>query len=494
MYNKVKYFILISILLFGVTPVFAQGDDLPNTYVVDWAGITFRYADGWSVAENDEGSLYLTTGTAELFPDWYPPDLLDEYGVAQGDVAGVMQTLQFNPTATSIVFDPASIQTQIVGGQQLFTYEFTDSDRSGPFTMLLAAFAAPDGTIFTGNTYPLQGESLPANLREQALLSLASFEIQAAVSPNYVFEEPGIGVVLPDAWQVIVEDNGFVRFESDQTYVDPYWYYSDAVISLGAAGDVSSVLADIAESVGAPFDPAAVEVVDLNGRSVTTVSYNDTFANNNVDYTGMLAGILLDDGTIFAADIYPMWGSELTELDVVLDVIASAQSVATDASTEMDASAETSASTGTEWFDLDGMGLGFYYPPSWEVQAAEDGYPYLRSGSTDLNPYYVLPDEFAAHGIVAGNPGSAIMMLLRARGIDRGVNSVMFDVTTVDGRDVVSYSAFVQDGSVTYDTLFVAVEVENGAMVMAVASPTAGGTLTEGDAVLQMMASATSEG
>ncbi|MEM5770825.1 MAG: hypothetical protein AAGU32_21470, partial [Bacillota bacterium] len=71
MSKKALRFVLIAMMLCGALPAFAQGDTLPNSYFLDWAGVSFRYADGWEIAENDQGSIYLTAGTAELFPDWY---------------------------------------------------------------------------------------------------------------------------------------------------------------------------------------------------------------------------------------------------------------------------------------------------------------------------------------------------------------------------------------------------------------------------------------
>ncbi|WP_162909445.1 hypothetical protein [Aggregatilinea lenta] len=497
MSNKVMHFILIIFLACSVTPVFAQGDDLPNSGAIESAGITFRYPDGWQIVDDGSELLRFTTGTVEMSPAWYTPDQLAEYGFEAGDVASVMQILQFNPVNESVVYYWTDVQTLTVGDQQMSVYEYIDTDRSGPFTTLLAAFAAPDGTVFTGDIYAVQSNTVPMNLRQEALLTLASFQMQPVAAPSggapdsdfdYIFEEPGIGVMLPDTWQVIYEENGFIRLESEQTYLDPYWYLDDGTLS-GTGDAIPAALEDVASGAGAPYDPAKIQVIEIDGRSVTTLSYDDTFANNNVDYTGVMAGVLLEDGTIFTADIYPMWGSEITEMDAALGILASAHS-ATAALNVGPSSVETTY----QWFSLDGLGTGFYYPISWAIEATDEGYPYLSSGLTDMNPYYVVPDEFASHGIVAGSPRSAIMMLLRARGLDRGVSSSVFDVRTVEGRDIVTYETVMQNGSGACDTLFAAVEVEDGSMIMAVVSPTAGGTLTEGELALDMLASATSEG
>ncbi|HML24919.1 MAG TPA: hypothetical protein PKD09_24910 [Aggregatilinea sp.] len=499
MVNKIKHFILIMALLCSVTPVLAQGDDLPNSGAIESAGITFRYPDGWEIVDDANAALHLTTGTVDLAANWYAPDMLAEYGFEMGDVASVMQILQFNPADVSVIYDWTLVQDMTVGGQQISTYEFIDTDRTGPYAMLLAAFAAPDGTVFTADIYPVQGNTIPMTLREEALLTLASFEILPLPAEggdtseyDYIFEEPGIGIMLPGSWQVMTEANGFVRLESDETYLDPYWYFNEGTTP-GTEDDIPSVLEDVASGVDAPYDPARIDVVEVEGRSVTTLSYDDTFANNNVEYTGVMAGVLLEDGTIFAADIYPMYGSEITELDAALSLIAGAHSVAADAGDVPSVGIDpVSMGADDQWFDLDGMGLGFTYPASWTLEATDDGYPFLRSASTDMDPYFVLPEEFASHGIVAGDPGSAIMMMLRARGLDRGVSSSMLERSTLNGRDIVTYGTLVTNGSVTYDTIFAAVEVESGAMVMAAIYPTAGGTLIDGNEALEILVTATS--
>jgi hypothetical protein len=485
MSKKALRFILIAMMLCGALPAFAQGDTLPNSYFLDWAGVSFRYADGWEIAENDQGSIYLTAGTAELFPDWYPPELLAEYGVEVGDVAGVMQNLQFNPMDQTITFDPAAIQVVKIDGRQVYTYEFTDTDEAGSYTMLLGAMAVSDGTVFTANIYPTQSDAVPATLRDEALQTLASFNIEPVVTPTYVFEESGIGVVLPETWQVFTEDNGYVRFESEETYFDPYWYSAD-----DAAGDVAAVLQAVATGVDASFDVAAVQEIDVNGHTVVMVTYNDTFENNNVDYTGIIAGTLLSDGTVFAADIYPTYGSEVTELDVALDVIASAQSGTSADTAQTDTPADTAALT--EWFDLDGAGLGFYYPADWTVQTSDSDFTYIVDDVTGIDPYYITPENFADYGVKAGNPGTAIMALLNSWDAGAGVDVSTFEMVPVNGRDLVIYKTQTVTDTETYDTWYGAVEAENGSMVVMDIYPLAGTDFTEGDLALEMLASVTS--
>ncbi|WP_119067765.1 hypothetical protein [Aggregatilinea lenta] len=484
---KLTRFLLLAALLCGAVPAFAQGGTLPNTYEVDWAGITFNYADGWQVNQNDQGSIYLASGDdIELFPDWYTGDILDGYGVALGDARSVIQELLYNPTDSALAFDPTAIQTIDIDGQQMLTYEFADQVKGGSYTTVLAAFSAPSGTVFTGRIYPVRGTEIPAARLGEALQTVASFredETGAVAEPaaDYVFEESGIGVVLPDGWEVVVEDNGFVRFESDATYFDPYWYYADDVAGVSAAGDVGAILEDVATNIGLPFDAATLETSDLNGRTLTTASYEDTFTNNNVDYTGVLAGMTLADGTVFVGDIYPAVGSEITELDLALDVVASARSGAT----VQDSPAAPAGMS--QWFGLGDGSLGFFYPDDWTVETTDSGFMYLTNGVTAIDPYYAPTSDFIQYSLQPGDPGTMVMAILRVKEMDAGVNPKAFDPVTVNGTDLVTYLASAQDDQGTYEMLVAATELSDGTMVAVVAYPVSGEALTEGDLALEML-------
>src|SRR5690606_19522531 len=209
--------------------------------------------------------------------------------------------------------------------------------------------------------------------------------------------QSGIGVALPDGWTDVVDEDGFLTLESARTVLEPFWFFAEELPGLNVEpGDVPGVLATVAGRLNMSFDLLSVSATISGGRPVWNMTYQ--INERGGSYEAMLAGVLLEDGSVLVGFAYPGEEDTLDERADVLAILASAQFIA------------DSGETGellSESFSFEADGITFYYPATWTIEI-EDDFVYLVSDLTYADPYYTLLQDLSASEVgdpVAGLAG-----------------------------------------------------------------------------------------
>ena len=482
--------LLIAVLLLLVPTTFvrAQDDSLPNRFVVPDDNLMIYYPHGWNVTyDPDDGTVYIASSVTGIVADWLLPDELARAGVAPGDAVAALEYF-FNPLDPTVVFDPARVGNRMVDGHTLYIYEYEDAYQGAPYDGVLAVSEASDGSFFAGDIFGLETASVDANDVQEALRIVAGVQFpETGASETVVTEnlfpllESGIGVVLPEGWSDVVDEDGFLTLESDYTVLEPRWYFADELAELGLdAGDVPGVLADFAGRQALDLDPRSVSASLSGGRSVWRTTFQ--FEDRAGEYEALLAGVLLDDGSVLIAFAYPSEGSALDERVDVLAILASAQLV------EAAGASEGVLLSESFTFDLDGV--TFSYPADWSLELDED-FVYLASDLTYIDPYYTLVEDLASQGVAVGDLAGGLEALWWSLYESEGMifDPAALETLTVEGQPLLLYR-FEHSNDDTHEHWMTAVELEDGTQFYLDAYPAQGSALREGDLVLRVTVSA----
>ncbi len=489
MLKTMRLLVLLALFAWPGGAAAAQGGGLDQTYVIESAGITLHYPSGWQIERDPEGAVLLTTGEVDLAPGWYFPEHFDALGITPGDAASALE-YSFFPTDEAVVFDRASVRREVVEGRVLTLYSYDDRDEQGPYTVVMAAVEAPDGSFFVAEIYPLHGLSVPDADLFDALRIVAAVEIasldaeQAAPDETRAFEffETRIVVDVPSGWADYLDEDAFLTLESAATVFEPRWYFADELPDLGLPpGDVVGVLGVVAGRLSLTLDPAQVEIEIVQGRTLFSAVF--TREDELGAYETLLAGVVLDDGSVLTAYVYPIEEAVLNERDAALGILASAR-IAPPVFTPPDAPLDVD-------FTFEGDGVRFAYPSAWSI-ADDDGFIYLYSDVTYLDPYYTLADDLAADGIAPDDLAGGLESLWRSLYEDEGLlfDPSAVEQTTVEGRALAVYRFEHPDDTGTHEHWMTAVRLDDGSQFYADAYPRDGDTLEEPELALRITASA----
>lgn len=479
--------IVVLMLLVPTSFVLAQADSLPNRFVVPGDNLTIGYPHGWTVEFDPEvGTVFVSSSITGMVTNWLHAEDLPLVGVASGDEVGALEFF-FTPLDESVVFDPTGITQQTVDGVTVYVYEYQDTFDGAPYDGVLAAAESSDGSFFSGDIFGLETAGVDAADVQDALRIVAGAQFPATGAVDVVAPEnlipllkSGIGVVLAEGWGDVVGENGFLTLESAQSVAEPYWYFAEELPGLDIEpGDVPGVLANVASRLELGFDPASVSVTLSGGRSVwhTTYQINERAGS----YEALLAGVLLENGSVLTAFAFPTEADTLNERADVLAILASAQPI-------------TEAGTGgellSESFTFEADGITFHFPASWTVEIDED-FAYLVSELTYADPYYTLVEDLAAGEVddLAAGLASLWDSLYSAEGLVLDPAGVQMELVGEYPVATYAFDHTGEDGA--HEHLMTAIELEDGSQFYLDAYPVLGSTLAEADAVLSITASAT---
>jgi len=482
--------LLIAVLLLFVptTFVLAQGDSLPNRFVVPDDNLMIYYPHGWTVEyEPEQGAVFISTDITGVIANWVHAEDLPNVGITPGDAVAALEYF-FAPLDEAVSFDPSGVTQQVVDGRTVYLYEYVDSYEGAPYHAVMAVSEASDGSFFAGDIFGLETASVDANDVQEALRIVAGVQFpETGASETVVTEnlfpllESGIGVVLPEGWSDVVDEDGFLTLESDYTVLEPRWYFADELADLGLdAGDVPGVLADVSERLELEFDPRSVSATLSGGRSVWHTTYE--LSERGGSYEALLAGVLLEDGSMLTAFAYPAEASTLDERADVLAILASAQLV--------EAAGASEGVLLSESFTFDSDGLTFYYPADWSLELDED-FVYLASDLTYIDPYYTLVEDLASQGVAVGDLAGGLEALWWSLYESEGMifDPAALETLTVEGQPLLLYR-FEHSNDDTHEHWMTAVELEDGTQFYLDAYPAQGSALQEGDLVLRVTVSA----
>lgn len=487
MFKTRTLLIAALLMLFPTTVVLAQDGSLPNRFVVPGVNLTIDYPHGWNVSyDPDEDSVYFSSSATGMVVDWLLADELASLGIASGDAVAALEYF-FNPLDPTIVFDPTLVTNRLVDGRTLYIYEYEDIYQGAPYDGVLAAAESSDGSFFSGDIFGLETAGVdPADVQEALrIVAGARFAPAGAVAPEQnrlPLLDSGISVALAEGWSDTLDDTGFLTLESDETVVEPRWYFAEELSDLGlGAGDVPGVLADVARRLELDFDLANVSVSLSSGRSVWHTAYQ--LEDRSGTYEALLAGVLLDDGSVLTAFAYPTEKSALDERADVLAILTSAQL------DEAHGVGEDILLSESYTFEPDGV--TFHYPSAWSLETDED-FVYLASDVTFVDPFYTLAEDLAGQDVAIGDLAGGLESLWRSLYVGEGIifDPAALETLTVEGQTVVLYRFEHTDDVGTHEHWMTAVELEDGTQFYLDAYPVEGSALEEGDLVLRITASA----
>lgn len=486
MLKRLSFMVVLTLLILPFSSAAAQGDPFPNRFVAPNAGITVNYPIGWTI-EQGTSSVTLSSGVIWLNVFRADPDTL---GFAPGDGAALL-AYAFNPIDETVAFDPAGMTSQPGTYGPTFLYHYDDTNENGAYSGVVAAVEAPDGTYFLADIYPRQGsgvapEDLSLSLELINRIEILSGEAvspPAQAEPEFEFFESGIGVNLPEGWSDLLDESDFLTLESDQTVFEPRWYFPDEVLDLGLeTGDVPGVLADVASRLEIDFDPASVETRVVNGRTIWLTDYN--LDDSAGAFEAMLAGVVLDDGTVLTGFVFPAMSATLDERDDALAILASADLVAGEV-------APPDAPL-SESYTFEGDGVTFYYPAEWTLRD-DDGFIYLSSGVSLIDPYYTLAADLPDQGVVIGDLAGGLEALFTSLYEDIPYTPSAVERHVVNGHVVLVYPLEHAADASTHEHWLTATELEDGTQFYLDAYPRSGTALQETELVLRVSAGAALE-
>lgn len=493
MLKRLCLFTLIALLVSPLGAALAQGDPFPNRYVAPDASFTVYYPAGWT-AEPGDSSVTLSSGTIWLNVFRVVPG---ELGISPDDGAALLQQA-FNPIDETVLFDPAGVIAQPDPDRRIFTYPYEDTNENGPYSGFVVAAEAADGSYLLADIYPRQGASVAQADLDLSLDILRAIVVEGSGSeettvvtsaPEVEFFQTGIGVDLPEGWTDLIDENDFLTLESDETVLEPRWYFPDEVTDLGlGAADVTGVLADVAERLELDFDPANVETSVVDGRTIWMTDY--TMEDSGGSYEALLAGVALDDGTILTGWVFPLLSATLDERDAALTILASARLVEQTPApvgvpTPADALLEES-------YSFEEGGVTFYYPAAWSV-GDNDGFIYMSSEVSWIDPYYTLAADLPDMGIVVGDLVGGLEWWFASLYEDLSFERSAVQRRLVGGHVVLVYPFEHTDEDGTHQHWLTITELDDGTQFSLDAYPKSGAELLEGELVVRMTAAATLE-
>jgi len=493
MLKRLCLFTLLALLISPLSAALAQADPFPNRYVAPDAGFTVYYPIGWT-AELSDSSVTMSSGVIWLNVYRVVPGEMD---ISPDDGAALLERA-YNPIDTTIAFDPAGVIAQPESGRRIFTYAYEDTNENGPYSGFVVAVEASDGSYLLADIYPRQGASVA-----QADLDLSLDVLRAAVvagsesdgpvvatgAPDIEFFQTGIGVNLPDGWTDLIDENEFLTLETDETVLEPRWYFPDEVADLGlAAGDVSGVMADVAQRLELTFDPMNVETQRIDGRTIWTADY--VLEDSGGSYEALLAGVALDDGTVLTGWIFPLLSATLDERDAALSILASAQIAEGD---PVSVGVPTPADAPlAESYTFEDSGVTFYYPAGW-LLGDDEGFIYLGSEVSWIDPYYTLAEDLPGQGVVVGDLVGGLESLFVSLYEDVPFERSMVQRRVVGGRVVLVYPFEHTNEDGSHQHWLTITEMDDGTQFSLDAYPKNGPELQEGDLVVGMTAAAARE-
>lgn len=478
--------VVLLMLLVPTSLVLAQADPLPNRFVIPGDNVTIGYPHGWTIEYDAEaGTLLLSTSITGMVTSWLHAEDLPLVGIAPGDAIAALEYF-FTPLDMTIPFDPTRVMQQTVDGRTVYTYKYQDIFDGAPYDGVLVAAESSNGSFFSGDVFGLGTAGVDAEDVQEALRIVASAQFPASSAAIdtpaenlFPLLQSGIGVALPDGWTDVVDEDGFLTLESARTVLEPFWFFAEELPGLNVEpGDVPGVLATVAGRLNMSFDLLSVSATISGGRPVWNMTYQ--INERGGSYEAMLAGVLLEDGSVLVGFAYPGEEDTLDERADVLAILASAQFIA------------DSGETGellSESFSFEADGITFYYPATWTIEI-EDDFVYLVSDLTYADPYYTLLQDLSASEV--GDPVAGLAGLFDSLYSGEGL---IFDPTAVQIQPVGEYAvvtyAFVHvfDGN-AHEHLMTAIELEDGSQFYLDTYPAQGSSLAEVDTVLQITASA----
>ncbi|HMM27567.1 MAG: hypothetical protein AAGU78_09350 [Chloroflexota bacterium] len=493
MLKRLCLFMMCALLMVPMSAVVAQGDPFPNRYVAPDAGFTVYYPIGWT-AELSGTAVTLSSGVIWLNTFRAVPS---ELGISPDDGAALLMEA-FNPIDETVLFDPAGIVAQPAADRRIFTYPYDDTNENGPYSGFVVAVEAPDGSYLLADIYPRQGTSVA-----QADLDLSLDILRAAVvgdsgpevttvttgAPDVEFFQTGIGVDLPDGWADLIDENDFLTLESDETVLEPRWYFPDEVADLGlAAGDVSGVMADVAQRLELEFDPASIETQRVDGRTLWTMDY--LLEDSGGSYEALLAGVALDDGTVLTGWIFPLLSATLDERDAALAILGSAR-IAEGAPAPVGVPTPADAPL-SESYTFEDSGVTFFYPAGWSI-GDDEGFIYLDSEVSWIDPYYTLAEDLPGQGVVVGDLVGGLESLFTSLYEDIPFERPAVQRRVVEGRVVLVYPFEHTNEDGTHQHWLTITEMDDGTQFSLDAYPKSGPELQEGELAARITAAAALE-
>lgn len=478
--------VVLLMLLVPTSLALAQADPLPNRFVVPGDNLTIDYPLGWSVEYDAEvGTVFLSTNITGMVTSWLHAEELPLAGIAPGDAVAALEYF-FSPLDATVRFDPTRVTEQTVDGQTVYTYAYQDLFDGAPYDGVLAAAESADGSFFSGDVFGLETAGVDAQDVQEALRIVASVQFPASGAAGEVPAEDlfpllqsGIGVALPNGWADMIDEDGFLTLESAQTVLEPYWFFAEELPGLEVEpGDVPGVLATMAGRMKLSFDLLSVSTTISGGRSVWNMTYQ--INERGGSYEAVLAGVLLEDGSVLVGFAYPGEEDTLDERADVFAILASARFMP-----DSGASGEVLS----ESFSFEADGITFHYPATWALEI-EDDFAYLVSDLTYADPYYTLLEGLDPSEI--GDPAAGLAGLFDSLYAGEGLafDPAAVQMQPVGGYPVATYAFdHVFEGS-AHEHLLTAIELEDGSQFYLDAYPIQGSSLAEVDTVLQITASA----
>ncbi len=157
-------------------------------------------------------------------------------------------------------------------------------------------------------------------------------------------------------------------------------------------------MADVAQRLELEFDPASIETQRVDGRTLWTMDY--LLEDSGGSYEALLAGVALDDGTVLTGWIFPLLSATLDERDAALAILGSAR-IAEGAPAPVGVPTPADAPL-SESYTFEDSGVTFFYPAGWSI-GDDEGFIYLDSEVSWIDPYYTLAEDLPGQGVVVGD-------------------------------------------------------------------------------------------
>ncbi|MBN1286792.1 MAG: hypothetical protein JXB47_15440 [Anaerolineae bacterium] len=329
------------------------------------------------------------------------------------------------------------------------------------------------------------------------LLALASTSLVAVAQqemPNtYTFGD-GTVVSYPDGWESKVDDNGYVRIDSENTDTIFFWYFPDTLAELGIdENDMVAVLeqAFVPQDKSIEFNPSLVDTVQVGGRVLTGLIYEENSQGDT--YERLLVAVKLPEtGAVVVVGAVPLTGYKLEEAAVVLQIVASLDAVKSVSSEKEGGGVSSLASAAkrskfpNDYTFANGYTISF--PDGWEMKTDDKGYESLESAATDIIFSWYTASTLSEYNLSADD----LPAVLKA-GFSPQDDTIQFDSADVSATQIGFYQGYIHAyednvGGDAYQRIRVALGFEDGSVIIVGAIPFAGYELTERSTVLEIVA------